>query len=114
MAILEEEGFETVHAENGQEAVDLFTASALGEFDIILMDMQMPVMDGCTASKTIRSLERPDADSVIIFACTANTFKEDRDRAVESGMNDFLAKPIDIKVLLNKLTLRGHAPDCSI
>lgn len=104
MAILEEEGFETVHAENGQEAVDLFTASALGEFDIILMDMQMPVMDGCAASAEIRSMDRPDAKTVTIFACTANTFQEDRDRALASGMNDFLPKPVDIQLLLQKLS----------
>ena len=104
MEILTEEGFEVVHAENGQIAVDLFLESAENEFDVILMDMQMPVMDGCTASATIRKLARTDAKSVIIFACTANTFKEDRDRAIESGMDDFLSKPIDVKHMMDKLS----------
>ncbi len=107
MDILTDEGFEVVHAENGQEAVRRFAESSPGEFDIILMDMQMPVLDGCSAAMEIRSLNRPDAKTVVIFACTANTFKEDRDRAVESGMNDFLAKPIDVNVLLNKLSAGG-------
>lgn len=104
IAILTEEGFEVAHAENGKRAVELFEASELNEFDIILMDMQMPIMDGCTATEEIRKLNRPDAKSIIIFACTANTFKEDRDRAVASGMNDFLAKPIDVTMMMKKLS----------
>ena len=104
LEILAMEGFETAHAVNGAEALKLFGESAPGEFDIILMDMQMPVLDGCSAAMEIRSLNRPDAKTVVIFACTANTFKEDRDRAVESGMNDFLAKPIDVSVLLKKMS----------
>ncbi len=75
-----------------------------GEFDIILMDMQMPVMDGCTAAAEIRRLEREDAASVQIYACTANTFQEDRERAMQSGMDDFLTKPIDVAVLLKKMS----------
>lgn len=104
MAILTEEGFEAVHAENGQKAVEIFNQSDENEFDVILMDMQMPVMDGCTATKEIRGLDRTDAGSVIIFACTANTFKEDRDKAIQSGMNDFLAKPIDVDAMIKKLS----------
>lgn len=103
LEILALEGFETAHAKNGMEAVDLFRASEPGEFDIILMDMQMPVMDGCTATKEIRKLDREDSKSVIIYACTANTFQEDRDMAMESGMNDFLTKPIDVNILLKKI-----------
>lgn len=103
LEILEMEGFETALAENGKEAVELFSASAIGEFDLILMDMQMPVMDGCTASMEIRKLERADAQSVIICACTANTFQEDRERALASGMDDFLTKPVDIDILLKKM-----------
>lgn len=102
--ILTERGFRVVHAENGKEAVEAFRESEPGEFDIILMDMQMPVMDGCTAVREIRGLERPDAGKVSIFACTANTFKEDRDKAIESGMDDFLSKPIDVGILLEKLS----------
>lgn len=103
--VLEEQGFEVNHAENGKVAVDMFAASQPGEYDVILMDMQMPVMDGCEAAAKIRSLDRPDAKNVWIYACTANTFKEDMDRALASGMNDFLTKPIDIKVFLKKM---GH------
>ena len=103
LEILALEGFETVHARNGKEALELFQNSAIGEFDIILMDMQMPVMDGCTASSEIRRLPRVDADSVLIYACTANTFQEDSDMALKHGMNDFLTKPIDVNILLKKL-----------
>ena len=97
------EGFDTAHACNGKEAVEIFEKSAVHEFDIILMDMQMPVMDGCTASFKIRNLNRADARTVTIYACTANSFQEDRDMAIKSGMNDFLTKPIDINILLKKI-----------
>lgn len=103
MEILKGHGFEAVHAENGKIAVDMFRESPIGEFSIILMDMQMPVMDGCTATKEIRSMDREDAKSVTIFACTANNFNEDREKAKESGMNDFLSKPINVNELLRKL-----------
>ncbi|MCM1101788.1 MAG: ATP-binding protein [Acetatifactor muris] len=103
LEILKMDGFETALAQNGQEALDLFEQSEIGEFDIILMDMQMPVMDGCTAASNIRKLDRADAKSVTIYACTANMFQEDRDQALASGMNDFLTKPIDVDVLLKKL-----------
>lgn len=103
LEILALEGFEAVHANNGKEALELFQNSGIGEFDIILMDMQMPVMDGCTAASEIRKLPRADAGSVRIYACTANTFQEDRDMALEHGMDDFLTKPIDINALLKKL-----------
>lgn len=102
--ILKEKGFQVVHVENGKEAIKKFEESAPGEFDMILMDMQMPVMDGCTASREIRKMDRPDAKTISIFACTANTFKEDRARALESGMNDFVSKPIDVESLLEKLS----------
>lgn len=101
--LLEGEGFEVAPAQNGKTALEIFENSDIGEFDIILMDMQMPVMDGCQAASAIRNLERPDAKTVIIYACTANTFKEDVDRALASGMNDFLTKPINIKIFLEKL-----------
>ncbi|MCM1186265.1 MAG: ATP-binding protein [Lachnoclostridium sp.] len=103
LEILKMNGFETVLAQNGQEALEAFERSEIGEFDIILMDMQMPVMDGCTAAGLIRKLDRADAESVIIYACTANMFQEDREQALSSGMNDFLTKPIDVDVLLKKL-----------
>ncbi len=101
--ILTDEGFDVVMAENGQVAVDRFAESKPGEFDAILMDIQMPVMDGYQATRLIRAMDREDAKTVPIFACTANTFKEDRDRALASGMNYFLIKPIDVNVLLMKL-----------
>jgi CheY-like chemotaxis protein len=101
--ILESRGFDVLYAKNGRESVDMFAASEEGEIDVVLMDMQMPVMDGCAATREIRKLHRSDAKTVSIFACTANTFNEDREMATESGMNDFLAKPIDINQLLKKL-----------
>ena len=103
LEILAIEGFETAHARNGKEALELFQNSEIGEFDIILMDMKMPVMDGCTASSEIRKLPRADAESVLIYACTANSFQEDREMALNHGMNDFLTKPIDVNILLKKL-----------
>lgn len=106
MELLQEEGFHAVHAENGKVALDIFSNSEPFEFDVILMDMQMPVMDGCEATAAIRRLNRPDAESVWVYACTANTFRQDMDRAMASGMNDFLTKPIDIKVFLQKLNSR--------
>ena len=81
----------------------MLSAAGGFRFDIILMDMQMPVMDGCTAAVEIRKLARADAQSVLIYACTANTFQEDRERAMQSGMDDFLTKPIDISILLKKM-----------
>jgi signal transduction histidine kinase/ActR/RegA family two-component response regulator len=101
--ILKGEGIDVVHAENGKAAVDEFAKSDINEFDIILMDMQMPIMDGCKATSEIRSLDREDASTVTIYACTANSFNEDRERAAECGMNDFLSKPIDINILLRKI-----------
>jgi CheY-like chemotaxis protein/nitrogen-specific signal transduction histidine kinase len=103
LEILQSEGYETTYACNGQEAVEKFEQSAPGEIQVILMDMQMPLMDGCEATKEIRSLDRPDAATVLIFACTANNFNEDRERAEACGMNDFLSKPIDVKEMFMKL-----------
>ena len=103
LEILSLEGFETVHVRNGREVLEVFGASEVGEFDIILMDMKMPVMDGCEAAREIRRMDRADAKTVMIYACTANTFQEDRNQAIQSGMNDFLAKPIDVSVLIKKL-----------
>lgn len=101
--ILKDSGFEVGYAVDGSQAVEMFAQSKPNEYGVVLMDMRMPVMDGCEASKKIRSLDRPDAKTVPIFACTANSFKEDRIKAFDSGMNDFLAKPIDIKALLQKM-----------
>lgn len=103
--ILEINGFQCVLATDGFEAVTLFSNSKVNEFDVILMDVKMPRMDGYDAAKSIRKLEREDAKDIPIFACTANTFKEDRDKAFQSGMNDFLSKPIDIGEMLQKLRM---------
>lgn len=101
--ILQAKGFISKRVANGEEAVKAFEASNLGEFNVILMDVQMPVMNGYKAALAIRALPRADAAIVPIFACTANTFKEDKDRAFESGMTDFLSKPIDIDEMMRKL-----------
>ena len=101
--ILEEKGFETAWAKNGEEAVEIFRKSQPGEFSAILMDMKMPEMDGCQAAQIIRSLKRPDASSVTILACTASIFMEEREKAINSGMDDFLSKPVDPDILLQKL-----------
>ena len=101
--ILKDSGFEVGYAVDGSQAVEMFAQSKPNEYGVVLMDMRMPVMDGCEASKKIRSLDRPDAKTVPIFACTANSFKEDRIKSFDSGMNDFLPKPIDIKALLQKM-----------
>lgn len=85
--------------ENGQLAVERFSASAEGEFDAILMDVQMPVMNGYEATKAIRTLNRGDAGEIPIIAMTANAFAEDEKEALRAGMNVHLAKPIDIELL---------------
>jgi signal transduction histidine kinase/ABC-type amino acid transport substrate-binding protein len=82
-------------ASNGEEAVAMFSAAKEGEYSLILMDIQMPLMDGYEATKAIRALERPDAKSIPIFAMTANAYSEDVTRALSAGMNGHLAKPID-------------------
>jgi CheY-like chemotaxis protein len=95
---------------DGQAALETFRASQEGAFQAILMDMQMPVMDGCTAAAEIRKLDRADAGTVAIFACTANTFMEDRERAEASGMTDFLTKPVDVSELMKKLSSCAAVP----
>lgn len=101
--LLMEEGYLVSVAENGFRAVELFEVSEIGGIDIILMDILMPVMNGYEATRAIRESHRPDARRVKIFACTANSYKEDRDKAFESGMDDFITKPVDVERLLNKL-----------
>ena len=92
-------------AADGAQAVELFMNSQSGYFDLILMDLQMPNMDGLEATKSIRASSHPEAKSIPIIALTANTFQEDRDMTRAAGMNDFLAKPLDmeqIHVVLQK------------
>ena len=98
--MLQNEGADVTKAWNGQEAVKLFEKSRAGEFDVILMDIMMPVMNGYDATKTIRSLDREDAKEVPIIAMTANAFTEDRIRAKEAGMDEHIAKPVDAKLLV--------------
>ena len=98
--VLQNEGAVVTKAWNGQEAVERFKKSEPGEFDAILMDIMMPVMNGYEAAKTIRSMDRKDAKAIPIIAMTANAFTEDRIRAKEAGMDQHIAKPIDIKTIL--------------
>lgn len=95
--ILREAGAEVITANDGRVAVDAFTASAPGTFDCVLMDLMMPVMSGYEASRVIRSLEREDAKNIPIIALSANAFEEDIALAKDAGMNEHLAKPIDIR-----------------
>ena len=87
------------HAEDGQKAVELFSAAEPGAYDLILMDVQMPVLDGYAATRAIRALDRADAKTIPIFAMTANAFTEDVAAALSAGMNGHIAKPIDTDVL---------------
>ena len=98
--VLQNEGTVVTKAWNGQEAVDIFRKSSSGEFDVILMDIMMPVMNGYEAAKMIRSLDREDAKVIPIIAMTANAFIEDRMRAKEAGMDEHIAKPVDRKLLV--------------
>ena len=98
--VLQNEGVDVTKAWNGQEAVELFRNSESGEFDVILMDIMMPVMNGYEATKMIRSLDREDAKQIPIIAMTANAFTEDRIRAKEAGMDEHIAKPVDVELLL--------------
>ena len=98
--MLQNEGADVTKAWNGQEAVELFRNSEPGEFDVILMDIMMPVMNGYETTKMIRSLDREDAKAIPIIAMTANAFTEDRIRAKEAGMDEHVAKPVDVELLI--------------
>ena len=98
--VLQNEGADVTKAWNGQEAVELFRNSKPGEFNVILMDIMMPVMNGYEATKMIRSLDREDAKEIPIIAMTANAFTEDRIRAKEAGMDEHVAKPVDVELLV--------------
>ncbi len=103
LEILGEYGFIIDTAENGAEAVEKITVSRPGDYDLVLMDIQMPVMDGYEATRLIRKLEEPVLASIPILAMTANAFDEDRRAAFDCGMNGFLSKPINIKEVIQAL-----------
>lgn len=103
--VLEDVGALITRAENGQQALELFKEKPAGTFDVILMDLMMPVMDGYTATRKIRELERSDAKTVPIIAMTANAFKEDAEKCIAVGMNAHLAKPLDIEKM--KMTIKS-------
>ena len=102
--LLELEDITSEWAENGQRAVELFEQSDEGHFDAILMDMRMPVMDGLTATREIRALNRPDAATIPIIALTANAFEEDVRHCLDAGMNAHVSKPVDIDLLKETLS----------
>ena len=115
--LLERKKIQVDRAENGQIALNLFAEHEEGYYDIILMDINMPVMDGLTAAQRLRKLPRSDAQTVLIIAMTANTFQEDRERAKAAGMNDFLPKPFEVDQLYavlgqNDLNCK-HAPSAA-
>ena len=102
--ILEEEHMNITEAKNGKEALEIFQNSRLNEYDVIIMDVMMPVMDGLEATKAIRMLEREDAKKIPIIAMTANAFEEDRKACLDAGMNEHIGKPIDISLLKRAIT----------
>lgn len=109
--LLNDVGIKVTKAADGQQAVEAFAASPVGGFDAILMDVMMPVRDGHEATRAIRAMDRPEAKTIPIFAMTANAFVEDRNRALEAGMNEHLPKPIDpdtlYRLLVKYLTERS-------
>ena len=102
-AVLEETGFEVEEAENGAVAVDKIKTAGALYYDVVLMDIQMPVMDGYMATKKIRSLEDSDLANIPIIALSANAFEEDRKASTDAGMNGHLAKPVNVSELLKML-----------
>ena len=111
--ILEDAGATVTTARNGEEALHLFMEASPYEYDIILMDIMMPVMDGYQATSAIRSSDRPDAKTIPILAMTANAFAEDRQKTYAAGMNEHLTKPLDTELVLKtvaKYTAKKEAP----
>ena len=103
LEIMGEYGFHIDTAENGAIAVEKIATSRPGEYDLILMDIQMPIMDGYEATRSIRTLDYPELAGIPILAMTANAFDEDRKAAIDAGMNGFLSKPIQIEELIQTL-----------
>ena len=108
--MLESAGVITAQAKDGKEAVEAFAASEEGEYDAILMDIMMPVMDGLEATRKIRAMTREDAKTIPIIAMTANAFAEDKVKTKEAGMNHHLTKPVDLEILEKTLGMycEGH------
>ena len=104
VAILENAGFTIDIASNGAEAVEKMEQAPAGTYDVILMDIQMPIMDGYEAAKRIRAMEDQKKAEIPIVAVTANAFEEDRKIALEAGMNGHLAKPYDIDAIMQTLS----------
>lgn len=102
--LLREQGAKVTCVHNGQEAVDVFSTHPQGSFDVILMDIMMPVMNGMEASKAIRKLERPDAETIPIIALTANAFVEDQKKSQAAGMNAHLTKPLNMGTMIRTIT----------
>ncbi len=103
-AILEEAGMKVTRVENGKQAVEAWESHPVGTYDVILMDIMMPLMDGYTATRTIRQLPRKDAKTIPIIAMTANAFAEDIEKALDAGMNAHLSKPIVIEDVLHTIS----------
>jgi CheY-like chemotaxis protein len=103
MEILGDAEAEVMVAQNGKIAVDMCAKSEESHFDLILMDIMMPEMDGLTATRAIRSMNRKDMQTIPIIAMTANAFADDRKAALDAGMNGFVAKPIDVEILIQEI-----------
>ena len=103
--VLTRDGFQVEEAENGDVAVEKVSASEPGYYDVILMDIQMPVMNGYEAAKAIRGLEQKELADIPIIAVTANAFEEDKRAAREAGMNGHIAKPLKVKELREQLAV---------
>lgn len=103
IAILENNGAKIEHAWNGKEAVDMFSVTSAQYYNLILMDIQMPEMDGLTACRTIRSLDHPDAGTIPIIGLSANAFQHDIEKAKLNGMNGYISKPVEINKLFETI-----------
>lgn len=101
--ILTESGFVVESAPDGTDAVEMVKASAEHYYDVILMDIQMPTMNGYEATRTIRALPREDVNTIPIIAMTANALEEDKEEALKNGMNAHIAKPLDMEIFMSVL-----------
>ncbi len=101
--ILEDAGFKIDTADNGRIAVEKVEQAPVGQYDLILMDIQMPIMNGYEAAKKIRALNNPEKAAIPIIAMTANAFEKDREKSYEAGMNGHLAKPVSVENLMNMI-----------